>query len=169
MNRARVIAFCCTGFVMVGAVLLLLACGSEQRAIPTPSPASHMAADFFPVTVVVETDKGWLTIGSVTRVEAPDSQTEAVLVFEGTVKVIRAGRFDYRLSLTDSEGTTYEDSDGILLGERQQGENPSYRTSITVPADATFTRLGFRVTGADRPGLNYVIDLPVAVIPMRSP
>lgn len=169
MNPAHVIAFCCTGFVMVGAVLLLLACGSEQRAIPTPSPASHVAADFFPVTIVVEADKGWLTVGSVTRVGAPAGQTEAVLVFEGTVKVIRAGRFDYRLSLTDSEGTTYEDSGGVLLGERQQGENPSYQTSITVPADATFTRLGFWVAEAHRPELSYVIDLPVAGIPMRSP
>lgn len=169
MNPARVIAFCCTGFAMVGAVLLLLACGSEERAIPTATPASHVAADFFPVTVVVETDKGWLTVGSVTRAEASDGQTEAVLVFEGTVKVIRAGRFDYRLSLTDSEGTTYEDSGGVVLGERRQGENPSYQTSITVPADATFTRLGFWVAGADRPELSYAIDLPVAGIPMRSP
>ena len=173
VKPARVIAFRCAGFMTAAALLLSAACGSEQQPTPTPTPMpsspSRVAADFFPVTVVVETDKGWLTVSSVTRLEAPESQDEVTLVFEGNVKVISAGRFDYGLSLTDSEGATYKDTGGILLGEREQGEEPSYETSITVPADATFTRLGFWLAGKDKSKLSYVIDLPVAGIPVAGP
>jgi hypothetical protein len=158
--------------------LLLAACGGEQQVAPTPSPESspkpsptpsHLARDFFPVTVVVETDKGWLTLGSVTRAEVSDSPAEVEVTIEGTIKVIRSGRFDYRLSLTDSEGNTYEDSGGIFLGERQEGENPPYRTSIRVPAGATFEKLGFWLAGEETPELSYLIDLPVAGIPEEPP
>lgn len=123
----------------------------------------------FPKTFVVEPDKGWLTVDSVRRVEAPGDGTEATLVFVGAVKAIRAGQFDYRLTVADSEGTTYEDSGGILLGNRQEGEIPSFQTSVALPADATLTRLGIWLSGAQAPEVSYIIDLPVAGIPAVPP
>lgn len=171
-RSARSVASHCARFAMVAFALFMTACvGGEQAAptpSPTPSPISNVAADFFPVTVVVEVDKGWLTVGSVTRQEDPEDEAAAILLFEGSVKVLRSGTFDYRLSLTDSAGMNYEDSEGILLGEREEGDEPAYQTSMKVPADVTLTKVGFWVVGADRPSLSYLIELPVMGVPVQT-
>ena len=165
-------------FLLLCTLVLLIACGSDEQtspaASPSPSPSSSpwalMVPHFFPVTVVVETDKAYLTVSSVTKEESPMGASWARLVIEGSVKALSPGRFDYGLTVTDAEGQVYEeDSPGILLGDRAQGEEPTYTTSITVPADATLTRLSYWVAGAERPNLSYVIDLPVEEIAPRQP
>jgi D-Tyr-tRNAtyr deacylase len=169
MSFVAPIARRCATLVAVGVLLSLAACGTDEQVVSTPSPESspdsHVAADYFPVTVVVETDRGWVTILSVTKEEIADDDTAVRLAIDGNLKVLSAGRFDYALSLTDSEGNVYRDSGGLLLGERQQGEEPSYHTSITVPAHATLARVGYWVAGSDTPELSYLIELPVAGIP----
>jgi hypothetical protein len=124
---------------------------------------------FFPVTVIVELDKAHLTVWSVTKEESPKGPSWVRLVIEGSVETLSPGRFDYRLSVTDAEGLVYEDSPGILLGDHAQGEEPTYTTFVTVPADATLTRLSYWIAGAEQPELSYVIELPVAEITLRQP
>jgi len=163
-------------FLLLSTLVLLIACGSDEQTSPvaSPSPSSSPTAQtlphFFPVTVVVETGKSYLTVLSVTKEESPMGSSWARLVIEGRVKALSPGRFDYSLTVTDAEGLVYEeDSPGILLGDRAQGEEPTYTTSITVPADATLTRLSYWVAGAERPNLSYIIDLPVEEIAPRRP
>ena len=163
-------------FLLLSTLVLLVACGSDEQTAPvaspspSPSPRTQTAAQFFPVTVVVETGKSHLTVGSVTKEESPMGSSWARLVIAGSVKALSPGRFDYGLTVTDAEGVVYkEDSPGILLGDRAQGEEPAYTTFITVPADATLTRVSYWVAGADRPELSYHIDLPVEDIAPRRP
>jgi hypothetical protein len=163
-------------FLLLSTLVLLIACGSDEQTSPvaSPSPSSsptaHALPHFFPVTVVVETGKSWITVGSVTKEESPMGSSWARLAIEGSVKALSPGRFDFSLTVTDAEGLVHEeDSPGILLGDRAQGEEPTYTTSITVPADATLTMVSYWVAGAERPQLSYVIDLPVEDIAPRQP
>jgi hypothetical protein len=126
-------------------------------------------ADFFPVTVIVERDKAWTTIGSVTAADMSSGESGVRLNFEGSIEALSAGTFNYRLSVTDSNGETYKDSGGMLLGERQEGEDAPFQTSITVPAEATLTLVGFWLADTDVLALSYHVDLPVAAIPPSSP
>jgi hypothetical protein len=161
------------GLAAAGAALFLAACGGEKAPAPTPSPplsvTPHVPADFFPVTVIVETDKAWTTIRSLTAAETSSGESGVRLNFEGSVEALSAGTFNYRLSVTDSNGETYKDSGGMLLGERQEGENAPFQTSITVPAEATLTFVGFWLADTDVLALSYHVDLPVAAIPPSSP
>jgi hypothetical protein len=163
-------------FLLRSTLVLLIACGSDEQTSPVanPSPSASPTAQtlshFFPVTVVVETGKSYLTVSSVTREESTMGPSWARLVIKGSVKALSPGRFDYSLTVTDAEGLVHgEDSPGILLGDHAQGEEPTYTTSITVPADATLTRLSYWVAGAERPKLSYIIDLPVGDIALHQP
>jgi hypothetical protein len=161
-------------FLLLSTLVLLVACGSDEQtspvARPSPSPGAQTQSQFFPVTVAVETGKSYLTVSSVTKEETPKGSSWARLVIEGSVTALSPGRFDYGLTVTDAEGLVHEeDSPGILLGDRAQGEEPTYTTFITVPANATLTRLSYWVAGAERPELSYIIDLPVESIPPRQP
>jgi hypothetical protein len=138
-------------------------------AVPTPlipilRPTPTGAERFFPVTVVVETDKAWLTVASVTRADAVEEEGEATLIVRGSVHTYEAGTFDYRLHFVDSEGMDYPDSSGVLLGALEADREVEFETSVRVPVEATLTRLGYWVEGREQAELTYVIDLPVADI-----
>lgn len=161
-----------TELMAAGAVLLFAACGGQEAAgpslNPSPAPATRTPADFFPVTVILESDKAWVTVSSLTTAETSSGESGARLDFRGSVKTLSAGTFNYRLSVTDSKGETYQDSGGMLLGEREEGTQVPFQTSIDVPADATLTLVGFWLADTDVLALSYHIDLPVAAIPPRG-
>lgn len=182
-----------TCFLFLGVAVVLGACGGDGESIPvtqTVSPTQTVGAtqavppghsipiarstpsrvaDLFPVVVVIEGDKAWLTVTSVTRARAVEGESEATVILEGSVRALSDGMFEYRLALIDSDGTVYHDSPGILLGALEAGDDVGFQTSIRVPIDAILARLAFWIVGAERPRLSYVIDLPVADIPLRSP
>jgi hypothetical protein len=163
----------CAEFVVAAAALVLAACGGREAPAPTPSPtpsvATHVPRDFFPVTVIVQTGKAQATVRSLTAAETSSGQSGVRLDFEGSIKALSAGTFNYRLSVTDSNGETYKDSGGVLLGERDQGTDTPFQTSIVVPAEATLTLVGFWVADTDVLALSYHVDLPVAAIPPSPP
>lgn len=158
-------------FLLLTVVLTLAACGGEGQPLPTPTstpvPSPRTPPPrYFPVTVVVETGKTYLRVNRVTREESPKDPSRATLVIEGAVKTLSSGRFDYRLTVTDSEGEVYAASPSILLGTHEEGEDLPFTTFVTVPFEATLTRLSYWVEGAERPELSYLIDLPVSSIPL---
>ncbi len=139
------------------------------QTVPVPGATPSAVDRFFPITVVVETGKAWMQVTSLTRVEDVAGGSEVTVVAEGNVQAMADGVFDYRLVLIDSEDMAYPDSPGILLGPLQEGAVVDFETSIRVPVDATLTRLAFWIVGTEAPKLRYVIDVPVADIPLRSP
>lgn len=177
-------------YVVVLAVLILSACGGggesdqdtrpagvEPTALtaepvsPTYPPSSARSTPrgverFFPVTVVVETDKAWMQVDTLTRSAGVEDHPTVVL--EGSVQALSDGVFNYRLAFIDSEGTIYPDSPGVRLGTLEAGADVPFRTSIQVPLDAILVKLAYGIVGAERPTLSYVIDLAVADIPLAS-
>jgi hypothetical protein len=176
-------------------LVLLVACGDSmttatvtpterasstptQNVSPAPSdvpsatptaPTLDFRTRFLPVTVVMETDVVWMTLGSITRPEPVAGETQVTITMRGSIRMLDAGTTNYRLGLEDDSGNVYEDSGGVLLGSHAKGEEFTFETSIDVPADATLTLIHMQVEGEDYPKLSYHIDLPVSDIPVWPP
>lgn len=131
------------------------------------TPGLDFRIHHFPITIVMIPEVAWLSVHSVTREQSSEEGGPATLFVTGVVQMHAAADLGFRLGFTDSEDVMYEDSGGVSIGPREEGDEIPYEISVEVPADVTLKLLNIMAEGDESRQVDYHIDLPVDSIPRR--